>query len=127
MDPTCATAVVDLPTAVCSDDEEDADEEESDSDHEEQEEEEEICDAMTAERAAVWKGRKNGTGIGRRSDEEVGLLDHQEPDLDLEQEAEGDVASSESEFGEDDAAKTCEVCVFCYVQAVCGGCYLCRW
>ena len=91
MDPACAAAVVDLPTAHCSDD----DGEESDNDLEE-----------TGEVAEAGRTGRNG----RLSDEEVGLLDHQEPDLDLEQEVEGDVASSESEF-EEDAVKAGEVSV----------------
>jgi len=98
VDPACAAAVVDLPTAHCSDD--DGDAEESDTD-------------LIESGDAPETGRTGRNG--RLSEDEVGLLDHQEPDLDLEQEVEGDVASSESEF-EEDAVKAGEVssffCVF---------------
>lgn len=72
MDPACQAAVVDLPTAPGTDDGEEGS---SSSDDE-------------------------NDALAPRAGEEVGLLDHQEPDLDLEQEREGE-DSSDSESEED--------------------------
>ena len=81
VDPACSQEVVDLPSAPGDEDEDDEEDDEPD--------------------AECAEGHRQG-----REAEEVGLLDHQEPDLDLEQEPDGDEVSTASESEEENPKVT---------------------